>query len=97
MNEYYEYYFEESSSIVVLSHKGRDFISRQLGKYRCKICNNSLILITKLEGSFVVCSGHIFDHSCGYYIDMSDLKKEPSVKENKNGKKTQNSRLSKRT
>jgi len=81
MNKCYEYYFEKDSKIVVLSHEGTEIIRKQLElyKYKCKICNNILILITKKEGSFLVCSDDIFNHMCGYDIDMSDFEKEPSI------------------
>jgi len=82
MNKHYEYYFEKGSKIVVLSHKGTEMLRDQLElhKHRCKICNNLLILITKKEGSFIVCSGDAFNHMCGYDIDMSDFKKEPLIR-----------------
>jgi len=82
-NEHYEYYYEKNSKIIVLSHKGTEKLREELElhKYRCKICNSLLILITKKEGSFIVCSNKIFNHDCGYHIDMSDIEKAPVIKE----------------
>lgn len=83
MNNNYDYYFENGESIVVLSHKGTELLREELElhKYRCKICNSLLILVTKAEGSFIVCSKDIFNHMCGYDIDMSDFEKPPVIKE----------------
>jgi len=78
----YEYYSKKSKK-VVLSHEGIELLRNQLERYRCKICNNLTILITKEEGSFIVCSSQIFNHKTGYYIDMSNLKIEPFIKEKK--------------
>jgi len=64
-----EYYYENSAG-VLLSEKGRSVIDAEMEKHvpTCVRCGEKLVLITMMEGDFIICPVDMYNHANNWNV-----------------------------